>query len=895
MNLKTKKTGGIILAVFAFIFIILLSIPFFLKDKVTAIIRQELNKQLTADVGFKDLKISLIRNFPNASVSLNDIAIVGRGDFASDTLLVSKDLSLVVNLKSLFGDNGYEIKKFLLSDTRILAHELKDGRVNWDILPADTATNDTASSNLKLKLQDIRLQRTNITYLSDTAAIAARIVNLNLDLAGDFTADKTLLKTRLAVDSLSFWSEGIRYAHDLSMGFNAEIDADLKNSKFTLANNEMKINAIPLSVNGWVQLLDEGMDMDLKLNTEAVDFKSLLSLIPAIYSNSFDKLTAQGNVSLNGYLAGKYVGETYPTFDFNLKVENGKFQYPDLPKSVDNVQVMARVSSPGGSLDNMVVDVSRLGFNMGGNPVSAQLHVVQPMSDPDFRLKASGKLDLAMVKDVYPLEKGTELNGLLLMDVNAAGRMSYVEQNRYENFNFSGNVNVKNMIAKMKDLPQAVSVTNADMIFNNRYLNLSDIRLKIGKNDLNGSGRVENYLAYALRDKTLKGDMKINSTYLNVNDFMGESNAPADTSSMTVIEIPKNLDLNLSGKFNELIYDKMNLKNAEAAMHIAGGELAIQKMNVNAFGGTMALTGKYSSVDPRQPAVNFDVDMNQISFADIFNQVESLQKFVPVFEKLAGRFNTKLSLNTLLAGDMMPILSSVLSKGNFKAEMVTLKEDVAALSALTQSLKIEKLGNLSLKDIAMAFEIKDGRLETKPFDLKFKDYSMSLGGSTGLDQQISYAGNFRLPDKLNLGRFQNVGFKIGGSFQKPKVELDLKNTLNSLLEEEKGKALKKVDSVKNQALDKGRAEREKALQEAQKRADILLEQAKVQGEKLIATARTQGDSIIAKAKNPIAKELAKKGADELVKQARKQADNINSKAKIESDKIIETAAKKTEF
>ena len=895
MKRRTKKTAAVVLSVILLLVLTFAVLPFFFKDKVMDNARRELNKRLTAEVDFKDLKISFIRNFPDASVSLKDLYIVGKDDFEGDTLLMSKDVNLVINLKSLFGDTGYEVKRMQINDSKVLAHVLKDGRANWDIFPEDTANVDTTESGFKFKLQDFNIARADVVYLSDSGNVAARMKNLNLNLNGDLTADSTLLSTNFTIDTLNFWNGGVHYASNLVVEFTADINAILSEDRYEFANNEMKINAIPLSLNGWVQMPDDEIEMDLTLNTEQVDFKSLLSLIPAIYTNSFAGVKADGKVTVSGFAKGKYEGESYPAFDLQLGVENGKFQYPDLPKSVDNIQIAGHITNPGGSLDNTTVDLSKLNFRMGGNPFTSQLRIVNPVSDPDFNVKAQGKMNLALIKDVYPLAKGTELNGLLDMDVNAAGRMSYVEQNRYESFRFGGTLNVKDVLLKMKDLGQDVAVKNANLLFNDRYLNLTGISLKIGRNDLSANGKVENYLAYVLRDKTLKGDFNVNSTYLNITDFMGNDEEENDTSSMQIIKIPKNLDLALAGNFRELVYNKMNLKEANAVMRIADGELNIEKMNVNAFGGNMSLMGRYSSANPEQPALDFDLDLKQITFADIFAQVPSMQRFVPVFEKLAGRFNTKLSLSTLLQNNMMPVLVSVLSQGNFNAESVTLKEDVTALNELINSLKIDKIKGVNLKEIALAFNIRDGRLETKPFDLRFRDYNLNLGGSTGLDQTIAYAGNVKLPDKLNLGRFQNVGFKIGGTFQKPKIELDLKNTLNTLVEEQKQKALQKADSVKTQVLDKGRAEREKALQEAQKKADVLLEQAKRQGDRLINEAKVRGDSLVAKASNPIARELAKKGAAELVKQAQKQADNLNNKAKAEADKMIQQVTEKTDF
>lgn len=886
----------VLVSVIALIIIALSAAPFIFKDKLMELGKRELNKQLNAEVDFEKLGLSFLRSFPDATLQVKNLYIAGKDDFKGDTLLISEQINLVVNLKSLFGDTGYEVKKVKLSDAKLLAHVLKDGRANWDIVKKDSTKidTDTTRSNFKLQLKDVTINRTDITYLRDSGDVAGILKNVNLALKGDFTADSTLFTTKLKVDTLNFWNGGIKLVNQLALDIDADINANLKDKRYTLANNSMKINAIPLSLNGWVQLEDSATNMDLVLDTKEVDFKSILSLIPAIYTKSFASLKADGKVSLSGYAKGKMEGDNYPSFDLNLAVADGMFQYPNLPKSVQKIQLGAHLTNPGGSLDRTVVDVSKLAFVMGGNPFSANGKITTPVSDPDFDIKALGTINLGMIKEVYPLEKGTNLNGVLDMDVKASGRMSYIEKNAYESFKFSGTMNAKNVVLKSEGIPQDVSISNANLLFNDRYLNLSDLMMKIGRNDLTARGKVENYLAYVLHKKTLKGDFNVTSNYLNATDFMSGEKAENDTAKMSVIKIPKNLNLSLAGNFKELVYDKMNFKNADALLKVADGNLNIQKLNVNAFGGVMALTGHYKSENPEKPQVDFDVDLKDISFTEIFNQVETLQKIAPIFDQAKGKFNSKLSFNTDLQQDMMPVLTSIISNGSFNTKTVAIKE-VTAISELAKALKLDNLAQMALRDIALMFQVKDGRLKTNPFNLQLGDYAMNLGGSTGLDQTIDYAGKLRMPDKMNLGKFQNIGFKIGGTFKKPTIELDLKNTLTTIVEEEKTKVMAKADSVKNVALDKGREAREKALAEAQKRADAVMEQARLQGERLIHEAQVQGDSLIAKTSNPIAKELAKKGAAELVNQAKKQADNLNQKAKAEADKIIQQAASSSEF
>ena len=201
---KSKRGWIIVLSVIVLFFAALLVLPFAFKGKIMELGKRELNTRLHAEVDFEKLGLSFIRSFPDATLQLKNLYIAGKDDFQGDTLLQSGNIKLVVNLKSLFGDTGYEVKKVEFTDTKLLAHVLKDGRANWDIVKKDTTNidTDTTESNFKLQLKDVKINRADITYLSDSGNVAATLKNLNLNLKGDFTADSTLLVTRLKVDTL---------------------------------------------------------------------------------------------------------------------------------------------------------------------------------------------------------------------------------------------------------------------------------------------------------------------------------------------------------------------------------------------------------------------------------------------------------------------------------------------------------------------------------------------------------------------------------------------------------------------------------------------------------------------------------------------------------------------
>ena len=109
-----------------------------------------------------------------------------------------------------------------------------------------------------------------------------------------------------------------------------------------------------------------------------------------------------------------------------LKVKDGNFRYPALPAGIDDIQVLAKVSNPGGDIDLTEVDVEQFSLQMLDTPFSITAQVKTPISDPDFAVAAKGTLDLGEVKNVYPLED-MALNGVLKANMSLGGRLSYLD------------------------------------------------------------------------------------------------------------------------------------------------------------------------------------------------------------------------------------------------------------------------------------------------------------------------------------------------------------------------------------------------------------------------------------------------------------------------------------
>ena len=787
-----KRVLKIILGVVVALLVVLMVLPFAFKGKLESVVKEEGNKLLNAQFDFAELDISLIRNFPLASVSLKDFWLKGVEEFENDTLVYAGELTAAVNVMSLFGDGGYEVSKVVIDDTRLKAIVLEDGKVNWDVMKSsgDEPTVEESTSEpsaFKVSLKKLSVNDLDVVYDDRQGGMYAALMDFDATCSGDFGSDNTTVKLKAETPSLSFRSGGVPFLNRATIKADMDVDADLKNMKFTLRDNEFSLNAIHAAIDGWVAMLDEGMDMDLKLNTNEIGFKEILSLIPAIYAKDFDGLKTDGVATLSAYAKGKMVGEDcVPAFDVALNVKNAMFRYPSLPAGVDGINIAATVKNPGGSVDATTIKVNPFSFTLAGNPFSVTADVVTPISDLAFDVAAKGKLDLGKIKDVYPMED-MNLNGLVNADMSLKGCMSYIEKAQYDKVQAQGSVDLSDMKLQLAGVPE-VDIKQSTFGFSPQYLQLSKTTINIGSNDITLDSRFENYLGFVFKGSTLKGTLNVNSNKLNLNDFMSADSAtnedaaadestsqPSDSTTMGTIRVPDNIDFRMQANFKEVLMNKMKFADVTGLLVIKDSKVDMQNLSLNTMGGGVVVNGSYATPAAEQARLNAGFKLSNIGFAQAYKELDMVQQFAPIFSNLKGNFSGSVNVNTLLDDNMSPVMKSLNGNGSLSTKDLSLS-DVKFINQVADIVKKPSLKETKVKDLNIDFTIAEGRVTTKPFDIKMGDYTMNLSGSTGLDQTIDYRGKITLPASAGaVSKLGTVDMTIGGTFTSPKVGIDMES------------------------------------------------------------------------------------------------------------------------
>lgn len=885
-----KKVLKWVFIILVLLFLFLLSVPFLFKGKIMARIKEETNKNINAKVDFRNLSLSLIRHFPNLSVGLEDLSVINVKPFEGDTLVFAKNFRLTLDIMSVISGNQLVIKSVDVDSPVMYFLVNEAGTANWDIAKKDESKPATGeSSAFKASLKSYSISNGLIVYHDLTMPFLLRLDGVDHQGSGDFTQDLFSLSTKSQVKKADMEYGGVRYISKAVASIAADLDMDMKNMKFTFKDNKIGLNDLELGLTGWVAMPDTNIDMDLKYSAAKTDFKNFISVIPSMYASNFNDVKSSGKMGLSGFIKGRYNAGSMPGFGVDLSIDNGMIQYPSLPSAIKNVFVNLNISNPDGIPDHTFINLSRFHMEMNNDPFDAKLMLKTPVSDPDLDAFVKGKIDLSGISKFAPMEKGTTLSGIITANVNAKGKLSAIEQKKYDQFNVVGNFSLANMNYASADQKTPIAINTLSLTFNPQRVVLNSLIAIVGKSDFNANGSLDNLLSYALKGDLLRGSFSLSSSKIDLNEFMGgetASTGSADTTQLAVLDIPQNINFDLNASIGQMMYQNLIINNVKGKLVIKDKSIRMQDVAMQMLDGSVVMNGGYNSSNLKQPTFDFNLAILNFDILKTVNGFESVQKLAPIAKNCSGQFSSNITVNGILDGKMSPVMNSLAGNGKLTTTVVTV-DNFPAFVKIADVLKMDSWKKMTVPPISPSFKFVNGRVYVDPFEMNVNSIKSTVAGSNGFDQTIDYtmaaqipraafgsAANTALNNLLstasskgvNIGVGDNVpvNIKIGGTVNDPKIGTDLGGTGAKVMDDLKAKAKEEFDLKKAEAEARVRAEAEKLKGEVETKLNAEKQKAVAEGEKAKKEAEAKAKSLADSLKKA-AEQEAKKNLKNLFK------------------------------
>ena len=859
---KILKIVGIVLLLLV---VSAFAIPYLFEDQIKAKIAKSINESVDAKVAFAEADLSLFKSFPSANVSIEKLSIINKAPFEGDTLVALEELNLKMSVMELFNGENEPLNIDAISTKNGLINIIfnKDGIGNFDIAlkNAEKKADAGKSKPLALKIKEYDVENFKFKYFDERSKINMVLDSINHTGSGDFTNDVLDLDTKTTTKA-SLTMDKVNYMNNIAISLDAILGIDLKNSKYTFKENKAKINELPLEFDGFIQMVDAGQNYDLKFKTPTSSFKNFLGLIPSAYSSSLDNVKTSGDFTVVGFAKGMLTDTTVPKFNIAIASNNASFQYPDLPKSVKNIVIDTKIINETGLMNDTYVNLDKLSFSIDQDVFNAKANIKNVATNALVDAALKGTINLGSLSKAYPIKLDKPLSGILKADVTTKFDMESVEKSQYEKINNAGTMSLSGF-KYVDENGKAMNISSAMVAFNPSRVNLQEFKATTGKSDLSVTGVLENFYGFIFRNQELKGNFNMNSNQIAVDDFMttSEPTKAEAKGKPEAMKIPAFLNCSLTAKANTVLYDNLTLKNVSGKLIVKDQAVTLDNVKTNIFGGQIGVNGMVSTKE-KTPKFNMNLNLNQVNIAESFTQLDMLKKIAPIAGIINGKLNSTIKLSgNLDANEMTPDLKTISGDllGQLLSTTVNAKNSTL-LSALSSNIKFIDMSKVNLNDIKAAVTFKDGKVNVKPFDIKYQDMKVTVAGTHGFDQLMNYNLKFDVPAKYlgsdinnliskltpaNAAKMENIPINaiLGGSFSQPKISTDIKAATTTLVSN-------LAKQQKEQLIGKGTSALTDLLNKNKKPADTSSTKTPIKKEEVKTKAKDFLNGILKKKEKP---------------------------------------------
>ena len=703
------------------------SLVFIYEEKVVNLIIKELNKHLKTEVRIdpKNIDLTIIKSFPDCALEFKELTAMDAKEFESqDTLLYAKRLALAFNIKDLFNKN-YTIKKIELSDAQCHLKIDKKGNANYIVWKSDSTS--SGNDSLKFALEKISLTAVDVTLKDSKHKIKLKTSVKELSFKGNFNEDNyTLISDGSAYVNL-FQVEKVKYVQNKNVKF--DIEFDVTGSIYTIRKSETSINYTQLVSNGAFVIKDSLISLDVNFNGKNLDISSTLSLLPEKFQNQIHDYESDGEFYASGECHYKNGQPFILKSDFGIK--KATITYKEKNTTLTNVNLLGNITV---NENRSNLTLKNISASLNNNSFSGDMELTN-FKDPYLKLKLAANTKLEELISFYPIDTLENLSGTINLNAEIEGLISEMKANAYSpSIKANGNAVIADLKATFKQTDKHINIPEGKFELNNRHLNVYGLKLIRGNSDVMLMGELPNFLAYLFDPKEpLTVVAQVTSDKIELEDFLFGAGKSSENSA---INIPANLDFNVSVDVKHLTFAKFVADNIKGNMLLKNQKIALKDVSLNATDGEVKLNA-FADASGENLKVSADCDLTGLNIQKLFTQLNNfgqttiqdnnLKGFVTAGIDFSGTWDKTLKADL----NSINLTSSILIE---RGELIGFKP----LESLAKYIDVNELKHIKFSTLQSAVEIKNRVITIPKTSIKSNAINLELWGKHTFENQIDY-------------------------------------------------------------------------------------------------------------------------------------------------------------
>jgi len=717
------------------------------QEEIIQLFITEINKQLTAPVAVGRVDFSVLRNFPNVSIVIDQATVSSRESNDDTKIAEIGRIFFNFNLFHII-NNKIIIKGIQIEDAELWLTVDQQGSANYKIIKEGEGGDSTF-----FKLQNIEFLRTNVHYANlkngtfvdfftpETRASISGISDITgIDIQGDFLFEGVTNNNKT-------------YFEQKKVNIDTEITYSKSSGMIDIIFGNLMIDRGLFAMQGAIDTREQRLQLSFK--GEKTNFRTLISLLPHDLSSKYRAYRSKGDVFFDSEVSGFYGRSKGIDVKVDFGARDAYFFHPKYRKGIENVNFHGTFHNGASNTpQTFQLKISDISCQLDGKDIAGNL-LYSNFEDPtvDFYLK--GLIDANSLLDIFPNAIIKSAYGRMRIDLRFKGKISDLKS-KYsrDNFRAEGEVTLDNLSFILHGERLPFNRFTGSFIFNKNDLAISNFSGKVGNSDFTLHGFFKSIIAYSFskkQDIVIEADLQ--SSYLDFDELLESNFASREISGEAEqkynFKISPNLNLRFNCKADHVKFKRFQGRNIRGKVSIHDRIAIFNELKLDAMGGSIDLTGSVSNKEWNTVELITDAQLDQLHIDSVF--------FV------FGNFKQNWLTDRNLKGQIYATVNAYMQFNNhLKLSRPTLIADIRAsidngalidfepMQRLSKYVEEEDLAHLTFSRMQNDIKIADMVITLPDMEISSHISTLMINGTHTFDQHIDYHLTLPLRSFINV-------------------------------------------------------------------------------------------------------------------------------------------------
>ncbi|MCK9423337.1 MAG: AsmA family protein [Bacteroidales bacterium] len=452
---RTWKISISFLIALIVVLVFLISVPFLFKNKIAEGVKSVANSRLKTELGFSDMDISFFSHFPRLTIMLKNFSLKSSPPFNTDTLISAKEVSLGIDVMSLFG-KVIRINRVYLDRAHVEIKYNEKGASNFDVYKSSDTTasskDTTSTTGAEVNIEEITFSGCHFVYSDPSIPVKLELKGFNYKGKSRLSKDILSLTSGIRVDSLDFILNNQYYLRSKPITASLTTKINISSLEIFFEKNDMKIKDMPVNFNGRFSFQKDGYTLSLRLlsiyenevfsaalHLNSTDklylfarINTILNLAKWSKALGVDQVDLHGMINFNLNAEGIYeTGQnpknkkpdtvllSIPKFTVSSRLTGGYLKYIGLPQALTGITFDLDAGTPDNNYKHIWAKIEKLKARFLKNNIEGFIYV-KGLQDLPVQAKLQTRCNLSELKQLVPMDS-LDLSGMLDINVDVSG------------------------------------------------------------------------------------------------------------------------------------------------------------------------------------------------------------------------------------------------------------------------------------------------------------------------------------------------------------------------------------------------------------------------------------------------------------------------------------------